>query len=210
MKSFENWEFEEVLEKFGLSLVREHPLLMEWLTAQEEILLEERTQVSFLQKRLQQNVEFWNEDELKFLFISPFISLINYETEQYKVFTQRNLSAKIGDIEIGGKVDFMVATGIQHPHQPFLFLHEYKQERRREHDPHGQLLISMVAAQAKNKGEFPLYGAYIIGRHWYFMVLTGKEHAISDSFTSSKDDIFQIFMILKRAKKYIDRYFQNP
>jgi len=43
---------------------------------------------------------------------------------------------------------------------------------------------------------------YIVGLNWNFMVLNGNEYCISQSYNSEKEEIFDIFSMLK-ALKYI-------
>ncbi len=204
MKSFEQWEYEEIESTFGLKVIDQSDLLTEWLSATVNIPESTRQELQKLQKSLLKHVNAWNEDELKFFFISQVVNLVGFQQEKYNSFTQRKLSAKIGDMEISGIVDFMVATGMQHPRNPFFFLHEYKQERKRDNDPLGQLLIAMLAAQARNKQAFPIYGTYIIGRNWFFVLLNGQEYAVSDEFVATKADIFNIYAILMKTKDYIE------
>jgi hypothetical protein len=98
----------------------------------------------------------------------------------------------------------MVATGKENPRQPFFFVHEYKQEKRRETDPKGQLLATMLAAQKNNKGkEFPILGSYVIGRFWFFVVLDGNNYARSLAFDASRDALYDIFSLLQFAKQNI-------
>ncbi len=204
MKSFEQWEYEEIESTFGLTRIKNHPLLIDWLAVTAQVAPAEQSILEKLQSLLFDHADAWNEDELKFFFISPVISMVGFQQEKYNSFTQRKLSAKIGDIEISGVVDFMVATGMQHPRTPFFFLHEYKQERKRDNDPLGQLLIAMLAAQARNKQAFPIYGTYIIGRNWFFVLLNGQEYAVSDEFVATKADLFNIYAILMKTKDYIE------
>ena len=69
----------------------------------------------------------------------------------------------------------MLAKGRQIPQLPIFFIQEYKPESGPNGDPLGQLLIEMVTAQAlNNEPEQTVYGCYIIGRNWFFVVLEGK------------------------------------
>lgn len=59
--------------------------------------------------------------------------------------------------------------------------------------------------QSKNKavlGEqaMPIYGCYVVGRSWFFMVLEGKEYAISEMYVATKSEIFDIVKLLKGLK----------
>ncbi len=204
MKSFEHWEYEEIQLTFGLSRVKNSPHLNEWLATPAQIIPAEEQQLAELRNLLFDYAEAWNEDELKFFFISPLVNLVNFRNETYHPFTQRKLTAKLGQIKVGGVVDFLVATGIQHPRQPFFCLHEYKQERKRENDPLGQLLIAMLVAQAKNEQPRPIYGSYINGRFWFFVLLHERNYAVSNAYNASKtDELGQIFAILRQVKNYI-------
>jgi hypothetical protein len=48
-----------------------------------------------------------------------------------------------------------------------------------------------------------MYGAYVVGRDWYFLVLDKNEYAISRDYSAVTDDIFDIFRILKALKQMI-------
>ena len=208
VKSFENWEFEELQIAFGLERLYEMPLLTEWTSAEVDFSDTEKQELQRLKSKLQRNAEVWNEDELKFFFLSHLIDLVGYESTQYKAFTQRKLSATIGNIELKGVVDYMIATGIQNPRQPFFFIHEYKQERKREADPLGQVLSEMLAAQTKNEHKYPLFGSYIVGRFWFFVVLADKQYSVSLAYDSTQEDIFKIVAILRKVKDYIEEHLK--
>ena len=129
-------------------------------------------------------IDSWNEDEYKFMFISHFLGLVKFVSPHYKAFTQRPMSMiyNNGTLATEGYVEWMCARGIQTPKQPHFFLHEYKPEKRRDNDPLGQLLIAMIVSQQVNADEKPVYGIYVNGRNWFFVVLEGKEYAISQLF----------------------------
>jgi hypothetical protein len=152
MKTFDEWDIDEVERTFGLEAAPNHELLHTWLTARHEILPEETFVIALLRDDLSMNANLWNEDELKFKFIAPFVSLERYNTPKFRVFTQRPLVATVisvhqEEITLGGRVDFIVATGKAKPIQPFFFLHEYKKEQASETDPRAQLLVEMLAVQ---------------------------------------------------------------
>ncbi len=203
-RKFEEWEYSQVNKEFGYKRhYKNFEPLEKWLVCQEPITESETQHLDILRERLFYNVEVWNEDELKFMFISPLTELVNFYTEQYKIFTQRKFSAVIGEWHVNGIVDFVVSKGEQHPEQPFFFLHEYKQERKRDNDPLGQLLIEMIVAQSQNEAKFPLYGCYVVGRLYFFIVLDGQEYAVSDAITATSTDIFQIFRMFRWVKRDI-------
>jgi hypothetical protein len=205
-RKFQDWEFSQIHKEFGYKRHYEGFALLEtWLKADDPINDNEKETLLSLAKLLFYNTESWNEDELKFFFISPLITLVGFQHKQYKPFTQRKFSAVIDDWQVTGIVDFVIAKGEQHPEQPFFFLHEYKQERKRDNDPLGQLLIEMLVAQQQNENEFPLYGCYVVGRYYFFVVLDGQEYSVSRSHDgSSADDIMRIFRMFRFVKRHIE------
>ncbi len=204
-KTFEKWKIGELHHTFGLKRHFEgFALLDTWLLSQSKFDVSEEKALRKLAKELSINAENWNEDELKFMFISQLIAIADLQTPLFKIFIQRALSAEINGIKINGIVDFVIAKGIDEPENPFFFLHEYKQEKKGANDPLAQLLAEILAAQARNENNMPIYGCYVMGRFWFFVVLQGNEYAISDAYTATQDDIFQIVSILRAVKTKIE------
>ena len=142
----------------------------------------------------------------KMHFLAPFLVDFDFNNRpHYRVFTQRMMKLVSETVEAAGKVEWMVATGQQTPRKPFFFLHEYKSEIPSGNDPLGQLLIAMVDAQFINgTPEKPIYGCYMIGRFWFFVVLQGKAYSISNAYNSTQtDDMKDIIIILKKVRRYI-------
>ena len=204
LKPFEKWNIDQLKTEFQLNRVRTLPRLETWIASTTTFSERDKDYVLRLRDFLLENVDFWNEEELKFKFIGPLISIVRFDTEEYSAFLDRKLPAELNGEKITGIVDFMVATGKVEPQEPFFFLHEYKKERGANNDPLGQLLIAMYAAQTLNAQKHPLYGCYVVGRNWFFVVLEGKDYAVSDTFVSTQDDVFQIVAILQQAKAYIE------
>ncbi len=206
MKTFEKWKIDELINTFGLRRNRNpnFPPLADWLKAKSVITKEDTTVLEEIQKDLQDNAEYWNEDELKFMFISPFLKIVNLKSSYYKIFTQRPISAEVKNTKLNGIVDFVIAKGEAEPQKPYFFIHEYKQEKKSANDPTAQLLAEMLAAQVQNENDTPLYGCYVMGRFWFFIVLQGNEYSISNAYNASDDDIFQIVSILRAAKIKIE------
>lgn len=203
MKNFEQWETQDIEIALDFKQIWESILLDDWLAAQTEFNAIERQQIEKVRKRILQFADYWNEDELKLQAISIILDIVDYQIADYNIFSQRYLSSKINDIEIGGRVDFMLAKGRQKPITPYFFIHEYKQERKGTSDPKGQLLAELAVAQVCNDYKFPMYGCYIVGRNWFFMILKDKEYAVSNAFNASDEDIYKIIAILRKIKDYI-------
>ncbi|MEM7532852.1 MAG: hypothetical protein AAF639_11795 [Chloroflexota bacterium] len=207
MKSFPKWTIAEVEAEFQLKLHKQHASLDNWLNHSSQSLPERTEWLNWLQTRLIDRVYDWNEFELKMKFIGPILDFVNFDQEHYQSFLERTLSAPYKD-GLSGEVDFVVATGTRVPHQPYFFLHEYEKDSDSSGDPLGQLMIAMVAAQMLNETEHPLYGVYVVGRHWYFVVLTGKDYAVSLAYDATQEKFDDIIRILKNTKAIIEQLAQ--
>ena len=214
MKPFERWKYEEVELTFGTERVKDLPALVEWLKADEPADDFEKRVLDRYYAELVRKVDAWNEDELKFFFLSHIITLVDFTKPMvYSSFSQRTIAAKRKDVndkdvDLRGRIEFFVAMGEQIPRQPFFFIHEYKPlNKTTPSDPLGQLLIAMLATQTLNKIERPLYGTYIRGSSWQFVVLENNQYSVSESYDSTKRvEMFKIFSILKRCKSYIEEW----
>ncbi len=206
MRTFGSFTFEDMYDLFQVEKEDEIALLNEWIAVIPAIQPSDKANLERLRKHLLKQVLAWNEDELKMFFIGPLIELADLETKEFKPFTQRLLEATIQGIEVKGKVDFMIAKGIKTAKPPYFCIHEYKQEGNTSEDPLGQLLIAMFVSQQLNEQKFPILGAYVVGRHWFFAVLQDNQYALSASYDASSNDIFQIFAILQKSKEIIQRF----
>ena len=212
MKSFEKWKYEEIELTFGTERVDNLPQLTEWLSVNDAPSEFETVIINNLYPELVRKVDGWNEDELKFFFIAHIINLVNFSKPKvYSSFSQRTISTvkkdiHQNDVELRGRIVFFVATGEQIPRQPFFFLHEYKPlNKTTPSDPLGQLLIAMLATQTFNEIHRPMYGVYITGKLWQFIVLEENKYSVSVSFDATKkEELFKILSILKRCKTYIE------
>jgi hypothetical protein len=218
MKSFEHWNIDTLQQTFGLCRVKYLQRLQTWLEdaiiIEHHINPEERTIILKIQESLRINADYWNEQELQIYFIGPLLLAVNFQEYGCTSFFQRKLSATIDGEKLGGTVDCIIATGRVEPQRPLFMLHEYKRERGRNNDPLGQLLAAMFAAGIINANEEPMnepgesvmYGCYVIGRYWYFVVLHGKEYAVSDGYIATQDDVFAIFALLRQMRVYIGQW----
>jgi hypothetical protein len=203
-KSFKYWTTQELHIQFGISKKATSPLFDEWLASDEPISADEGKTLETLRLDLLENADYWNEEELKIKFIGQVVELANLRGNGFRTFYDRPISAIVNGTKLFGKLDMFVASGFQNPIQPFFCVHEYKQENNRDGDPKGQLLAEMLAVQALNKNDKPIYGCYVLGRNWFFVLLQNQYYAISDAFVASQKDIMQIFKLLKKVKQYIE------
>jgi hypothetical protein len=209
-RPFEQWLYEDVEIEFGLKRIKDLPILTTWLQS-EEISLPKNLEE--LRDSLLENAENWNEDELKMMFIAPFLLHFHYNNlPHYRIFTQRYFSFQTDTVEASGRIEWLISTGKQTPRKPFFFLQEYKPEKNSGNDPLGQLLIAMIDAQILNGvPEKPLYGCYTIGRLWFFVVLLDKEYSVSRAYDATQtDDLTSMVAILKKVKVYIHQELGLP
>ncbi len=211
-KPFKDWLYEEVNDAFGLTELVTHPVLEKLKTIKLPENHSKRNDLENLKELLKKYINSWNEDEYKFMFISRFIGLADYNSENYKVFTQRPLSIKYDNDTktTEGLVEFMLAKGLQIPRKPHFFLHEYKPEKRRDNDPLGQLLIAMVAAQKLNQDDKPIYGIYVNGRNWFIVILDDKTYSVSNPYVATDEDIYDLFAVLLYIKELMEEIYSTP
>ncbi|MCI5142402.1 MAG: hypothetical protein D3909_11940 [Candidatus Electrothrix sp. ATG1] len=207
MKPFSKWTVPEVEEEFQLTLDPDFQGLRSWLQgAADKVHPDEIAQLQGLSKKLALRVRDWNEEELKISFIALLLDMIDFYDTAYRPFMEREVSVEYADNKkLWGIVDFLVAQGRHAPKEQFFFLHEYKKQLDTSNDPLGQLLAEMVAAQTINQHSHPIYGAYVIGRHWYFVLLDGKIYSESLAYDATKDEIIEIFGMLRHTKEIIQR-----
>jgi hypothetical protein len=215
MSNFKDWNRDKLRARFGLKRNYHLPAMEAWSSSTEEISNLEQQILSLWQQSIQKYVDFWNEEEVKLKFIGNLISLTNYDTENLSAFADRYLEGEVDGEVICGKPDFMVAQGKQDVGSPFFFIHEYKKEAPYPpqgeiiEDPAAQLLAAMLVAYEHNLNisalnQKPIYGAYVIGRLWYFVVLQGREYAMSLAYDATKaDDLLEIFRMLKANRQQI-------
>lgn len=213
MKPFEKWETEEVERTFGIKFAKGMPLMHDWLAFSQDLTPKDKERAEELRLFLEPFASLWNEEDMKVFFIVPVLQIVNfYAIDKYRTFMEATIEANLTDAQnnpctLRGRVEMVVATGKQRPQIPFFFLNEYKAQRKVVTDPQGQLLIAMLAAQAKNNGlNLPIYGMYNIGQNWFFVILVGKEYTVSRQFDATdKDDLKQIINALQYVKAHIER-----
>lgn len=196
------------LEKmFDLTVLDESPILESWLTSKMEFSQWEKESLKFFQKLLRHNVHNWNEIELIQNFIGPIFSLANFSGRTYNYFAEREIRGKVGDVVLYGNPDGMIASGFREPEKPYFCFQEYKKHLDPKGDPAGQTLAAMITAQELNQHQYTVYGCYIVGDVWRFMILEEREYSLSNSYSATADKgIFEIFSILKALKNIVKQF----
>ena len=211
VKNFADWQPQEIENTFGIKRVLRVSLLDQLVAIKAEQPLQEQQRLTKLRDYANWRMNGWNEDEYKFFFISPFLSLVDFSTAYFEPFTQRPMSMSYDQDtkQTEGRVEWMLARGRDFPECPYLFMHEYKPEKRRDNDPLGQVLIAMVCAQRQNQDDKPVYGMYINGRNWFMVVLQANEYAVSEPFVITTNDIFQLFAVLEHLKLEMIKLYEG-
>ena len=200
-RRFSDFDREELHEIFGLKRIRPFPILEQWIAQAKNFPeIPYADFVERLQQKLIDRVDYWNEWELIQYFIAPIISIVNFDTEYFHLFSQHLIKATVGEYELSGEPDMVIARGDKNPKNPYFCFHEYKKENEPKGDPAAQVLVAMLAAQELDQHQNPIYGIYIAGRNWYFLVLHEKEYGITTGHNSADEGIYDIIRILEALK----------
>ena len=210
-RAFSDWNKEELEGTFGLIRHRTLPALDEWFAASETQPVDalEQEMLHRLQELLIDHADAWNETELTEYFIGPMLALVNFNTPLFTIFAARPLAGIVGDYELYGAPDAMIATGHYSPKIPYFCFHESKKEDEPKGDPAAQALSAMLVARELNHRAHPLYGVYVVGKLWHFMLLQQDDYCISKSFAADDEEIFEIFKILKALKAILIELVQQ-
>jgi hypothetical protein len=201
--TFKEWTLTNLDKAFGLHQIWECHLMKHWENQEIEIDEFEKRSLINLQKSLIRGGRAWNEVELENKFISPVIMTANIDDEQIGYFLERHLSGIVGDYELSGIVDGMIATGFRDPDIPLFCLHEYKRSVDNQGSPDAQVLAAMLVAREKNNNQKPIYGVFVVGLNWNFIILDGNEYFISKTYHADDEEIFVIFKMFKALKPII-------
>jgi len=205
--TFKDWDLDGLDKIFGLEQVpeEENQIYQDWQELAQIIQITdfENTALLKLQKPLKWAGKAWNEFELENKFISPVFMLVEFDDRKTGYFLERKLSGIIDDYELSGIVDGMIATGSRNPDVPFFCMNEYKRSVDNEGNPDAQALGAMLVAREMNENKKPIYGLYIVGLIWNFMILEGDKYVISKDYKSGDEELFDIFRMLKALKEII-------
>jgi hypothetical protein len=205
-KSFKYWKREMLYQEIGLSLQPNMPILEDWLSGTALIESDELAFLEKLRQKAHKYIDSWNEAELQTKFISKIVDWVNFDLPEYRCnsFEERYVSATVQHLTLYGFADWMVSEGETEPTHPYFFMHEYKPEGEKQIDGRGQLLALMLATQALNKDNYPVYGCFIHGRMWFFVVLKDLQYEISRAYIATQlNDLQEIVKILKKQKEMI-------
>lgn len=198
------WTKQKLSKVFGLKQVKWHPTLDEWLCPTTNVSEGEKAFLSILRENCLERIDDFNARELILKVVGPTMSAVNFDTEKFTAFGERELSATLEGETLNFSPDILVASGTQEPETPYFcfFVHTIFDTSG---DPAGNCLAAMLAAAQQNPTNTPIYGAYVLGRNWYFMILQVDKFCISNVYSFTQDDIFDIFNILKHLKSILSK-----
>lgn len=193
---------------FGLRRVFTSQALDQWLQQRLPLTEVEKLLLKNFQDLLILNSDAWNEQELSMNFIGPVFAMAHFsDPYRFNFFSHRTIRTVVpglhDEFDLGGEPDGIIATGYREPEIPMFAFSEYKREVDPTGDPAGQALAAMLVGQTLNQQPHPLYGCYIVGQHWRFLVLEGKQYTMGEDYSALTDDLFTIFAILKSLKQIV-------
>ena len=208
--SFSHARVQFLEDTLHLKKIIDHSSLVDLLKMEStEVTDDIKNQLKIISQKASLDIEYWTEQELIIKHISLIVNLIEYRGVDTNSFANRIFSHDFGNIKLSGAMDFLVAGGRSEPKTPYFCLREYKKEQNFEGDPKGQLLAEMLVAQALNSdaktGFETIYGCYIVGRNWFWVILKDKEYAVSRAYDSTRiDDLSKIYLVLTKIKHIIE------
>ncbi len=207
-KKIRTWTEGELVDTFSLTkLKNNYPLLIEWLEVTVQLNETEYETFESIRQEAEENIEVWNEEDLKMNFIAIIIRLAGLKSSQYiRTFYERTIEATVEGHYLKTKTDFMIAKGVLDlVKTPYFHFQEYKKDKDPNGDPTAQLIEAFLIAQEMNKNGKPIYGCYVIGRFWYFVVMQDKTYCVSKAFDcTDKEELLHIIAVLRKFKEILE------
>ncbi|NJL74790.1 MAG: hypothetical protein HC892_06880 [Saprospiraceae bacterium] len=202
--SFSTISLKQLREIVDIKPEMDETVFDKWLHYVYEISEEE---VSFLYGLLEDErllISGFSEEELKAKFIIPILNKVNFQVGGLHDWYERTLRGVVNGVEIGGKTDFLVATGIKEPEKPYFFIQEFKPSESSS-SPQDQLLGELLVALHLNN-ESQMLGAYVLNELWRFLLLVKNNeerytYYLSTGFNClNKEDLKQLYASLQGVK----------
>lgn len=178
-----------------------------WLTCETNLNAGEQYLFDLIFADACQNIDGWHEEDLKMKFICFVLRLGNLvDNAQFHTYFERTIETTVDGYFLKVKTDFMLAKGIlDMPQIPYFHFQEYKRQTDPNGNPVAQVLEAMLIAQEINENQQPIYGAYVIGKFWNFMMLDGKTYSISKTFDCTEhNELMQIIATLRNFKLMLE------
>jgi hypothetical protein len=200
------WQEDELIETFKLICITKTytPLMQEWLNVTEPVLnVAEQYSFDKLCSKTIQQIQIWDEEDLKMKFIRPVLELGHLiDDEIVMSYFDRNLSGIVDTIRLNVNSDLMLSKGIlDFIKTPYFHFQKYNPYKNPSTDSITQLLVAFLIAQAKNKNGKPMYGVDIIGANWRFVTMEDRTYCISKAYDSTdKEHLLCIISILRKFR----------
>jgi len=203
--SFSTVKYDQLIKVVGLTSGKITSIFDEWFSFPYSFTTSELELFTELIDKHRDVLSSYTESELIVQFIGPIINKVDFVSGGKRAWFERPLSAIINGVEIGGTVDFMVATGVNDPQKPYFFIQEFKRAKHASL-PKEQLLAELIVAMELNQTKL-MRGAYIIGQNWNFVVVEKIDthqfrYHVSQTFDALwLDDLKQIYICLQAVKQ---------
>ncbi len=102
-------------------------MLKHWEESAQQVELSdfETANLQYLRTRLITRVDAWNEQETREQFIGPLLTLADFNTDSFNLFSEREIKGIIGDYDLSGKPDGIIASGIYEPEIVIDFIEKF-------------------------------------------------------------------------------------
>lgn len=122
-KSFKYWTRDDLYTEIGLDKADSLVELDQWLNTTAQLEAQEKVFLERLAKKSEPYIDNWNEVELREKFIYKVTDLVDFDMPELKCtfFAERYLSTTIQHITLYGYADWLVASGMTKPKNPFFF-----------------------------------------------------------------------------------------
>jgi len=207
-KRIKQYSEAELIKLFNLEKSKiSSPLMEEWLNTRTTLTEIEKYIFDEILQTAIENIEAWNEEDLKMNFISFVLKLGNLTpTKNIRTFFDRIIEGKVAGCPLRVKIDFMIAIGIlDMPEKPYFHFQEYKRHIDPNGNPLAQLLTAMLIAQEINSNTKPIYGCSIVGKYWDFVILYQNAYYVSASYDcTDSDKLKAIIAILRNFRNILE------
>ncbi len=195
----------KLMEVVKIKKIKNHSKFDEWFSYNYKINEDESEFLEKLVNRHELDLSSYSEQKLTIRFIAPILNRIDFHFDDVKDWYSSEISCKLNGFLLKGKPYLIVAKGIDFPEKPYFFLQEYKKSVNPYGNPEYQVLAEMLAAITLNKSN-KIYGSFVIGQYWKFVILEklengSYEYFISHSFDALKfSEIKKIYINLQKIK----------
>jgi hypothetical protein len=198
--NFSKITLQEIQKYFDIEEIDNQDIFQDWFHFKYDFNDEENRLFEKLIKRYRISISDFNEEDIKLKILAPLFYSIDFYIQEKQIQEWYDVPLSYG--EFSGRADFVIAKGVKYPQKPYFFIQKFKKSIEST-NPEYQLLAEMLVAMKLNNTD-TIYGAFIIGQYWKFMIVKDSKYFVSQSFDSMKiDDLKVIYKNLVAIKEYI-------